>query len=129
MTRVSAVGGRCTLPSLLLLMATLFTGASPVPAGESMSHRSPFDVRFSPDGRRLAVSDATAGLVYCLDVPRGGVEWTARLRGKPRGVAWASPDRILAARPMISGSAPKSCTDKGRSLATVFRRATVERFP
>ncbi|MBM4017978.1 MAG: hypothetical protein FJ288_06550 [Planctomycetes bacterium] len=53
--------------------------------------RSPQEVRFSPDGRFLAVCDGPAGTLTIIDAAAGQVAREVRLDGKPAGVAW-SPD-------------------------------------
>ena len=62
---------------------------------EEKNYRSPLDVAFSPDGKILAVSDRTAGVLYLIDPNTGEINRTAMLRGKPMAVAWSSNDEVV----------------------------------
>ncbi len=53
-------------------------------------YRSPYDVAFAPDGKRLAVSDHTAGSVSVIDVKARSVASTIELRGRPAALAWSA---------------------------------------
>jgi DNA-binding beta-propeller fold protein YncE len=64
-------------------------------AGERQPYRSPFDLVFSPDGERLAVSDRTAGRLYVLDAKVGEVAGEIELHGRPMGVAWEADGRVI----------------------------------
>ncbi|MBE3134101.1 MAG: hypothetical protein IMZ55_11545, partial [Acidobacteria bacterium] len=59
-------------------------GAQPPP------YRSPFDLRFSPNGSTLAVSDRTAGALVLVDVAGKKVAREVALKGEPTGVAWSA---------------------------------------
>jgi DNA-binding beta-propeller fold protein YncE len=58
------------------------------PARDESAYRSPFDLAFSPDGKTLAVSDRTAGVLYLVDTEAGTVRKTVKLQGRPMAVAW-----------------------------------------
>jgi len=62
--------------------------AAPATAGPP---RSPLDLRYSPDGKWLAVSDKTGGVLVIVDVVAGKAVREVPVSGKPTGVAWA-PD-------------------------------------
>jgi len=64
------------------------------PRDESVYH-SPLDLAFSPDGRRLAVSDRTAGALCLIDADAGEIHKTVRLQGKAMAVAWVENGTVL----------------------------------
>jgi len=62
------------------------------------TYHSPYDIGFAPDGRRLAVSDRTAGAVVLIDPVAGRVAQTISLDGPVCGVAFsADGERLYAA--------------------------------
>jgi len=67
---------------------------APGPPRDERAYRSPFDLAFSPDGRLLAVSDRTARCLYVFDARTNDLARTIPLRGRPSGLAWASPDKV-----------------------------------
>jgi YVTN family beta-propeller protein len=66
-------------------------GAWSAEAAAKTTYRSPFDLKYSPDGKYLAVSDRTGGVVVIIDAATGKVSREVALKGEPTGVAWA-PD-------------------------------------
>ena len=60
-------------------------------------YRSPLDLRFSPDGKMLAVSDHTAGVLVLVDVVAGKPAREVALQGKPSGVVWAPDGKVYVA--------------------------------
>ncbi len=58
------------------------------PPRDESAYRSPFDLVFSPEGKTLAVSDRTAGVLYLVDAEAGTVKKTVKLQGRPMAVAW-----------------------------------------
>ncbi len=84
--------------ALSLVLTTPYGGADSTlhaaPA-EKRDYRSPLDAAFSPDGKTLAVSDRTAGVLYLIDPNTGEMNRTATLRGKPMAVAWSSDDAVV----------------------------------
>jgi DNA-binding beta-propeller fold protein YncE/cytochrome c1 len=87
---IGAMGGGLILWAL---MASA-TGATPAFAAASAdrpaAYRSPQEARYSPDGRFLAVSDRTAGIVAIIDAAAGKVAREVAVSGKPTGIAWAA---------------------------------------
>jgi DNA-binding beta-propeller fold protein YncE len=72
------------------------TAAAPAPAPAAAPAaagppRSPLDLHYSPDGKWLAVSDKTGGVLVIVDVIGRKVAREVPVSGKPTGVAW-SPD-------------------------------------
>jgi YVTN family beta-propeller protein len=65
---------------------------------EDAPYHSPYDLAFAPDGRRLAVSDYTAGLVFIIDLKAGVVRRQIPLGGAASGLTWgAGPGGLYAA--------------------------------
>jgi DNA-binding beta-propeller fold protein YncE len=95
MKRLLAVGIGVMGGGLILwaLMASA-KGAAPAFAAASADrpavYRSPQEARYSPDGRFLAVSDRTAGVVAIIDAAAGKVAREVAVSGKPAGIAWAA---------------------------------------
>lgn len=107
----------CTRRVLTAALATLLTvaatgGAAPPPC------RSPFDAAFSPDGKLLAVTDRTAGLLVLLDPLEARVALEAPLEGQPVGLAW-SPD---SARVFVAEYGAGTVAEVTASTGTVARR-------
>jgi DNA-binding beta-propeller fold protein YncE len=86
---------------------------------QEREYRSPFDLAFSPDGRKLAVTDRTAGCLYVLDADSGDLRTTIPLRGRPSGLAWESPERVLVCE-YDAGSVAKIDTETGQVLRRFF---------
>ena len=78
----AAVAGWCVLG--LVAEAT---------AAKATPYRSPYDLKFSPDGKMIAVSDYTAGALVVLETAGAKVTREVALKGQPAGVAWA-PDSV-----------------------------------
>ncbi len=76
---------------LMLLLAASYVPASTV---EKQPYRSPFDLAYSPDGGKLAISDRTAGRLYILDAEAATVAREIVLRGSSMGIAWQADGRI-----------------------------------
>ncbi len=53
-------------------------------------YRSPLDLKYSPDGKTIAVSDRTAGKLVLIDVAAKKVAREVALNGQGTGVAWAA---------------------------------------
>ena len=88
---------------------------APPPPRQESAYRSPFDLAFSPDGRRLAVSDRTAGCLYVLDAQTGDISTTIRLRSRPSSLAWESAERVVVSE-YGDGSVAQVDVQKGRVL-------------
>ena len=75
-----------------------FSAAVPSAAGQQVAgtvYRSPFQLAFSPDGRRLAVSDPTGGSLILLEASTGRVVREIKLGGRPAGVVWSADGRFV----------------------------------
>jgi len=53
-------------------------------------YRSPFDLKYSPDGKTIAVSDRTAAKLVLIDAAAEKVAREVALNGQGTGVAWAA---------------------------------------
>lgn len=71
------------------LAAVLAAPADP-PAAQPNAYRSPYDLAWSPDGKLLAVSDRTAGVLLFVDPAGQRIKQEVPVGGKPGGVAWAT---------------------------------------
>ena len=110
----------CVVGALVLgLLACLTAAQRPAAAEADMPWRSPLDVRFSPDGSLLAVSDPTAARLYLLDVADAAIRAEVPLHGRPRGLVWVADNRLFAAE-YDAGTVAEVDTDAG----TVVRRLT-----
>ncbi|NQT41055.1 MAG: SMP-30/gluconolactonase/LRE family protein [Planctomycetes bacterium] len=58
-------------------------------------YHSPLHPEFSPDGRHLAVTDATAGSLVVMDVATGRVVRTVEIGGRPAGAVWSRDGRSV----------------------------------
>jgi len=63
--------------------------------GAGRSYHSFYDVAFSPNGKLLAASDATAGRVVVLEIPSGKQLSVVGVKGEPRGIAWGADSKKL----------------------------------
>jgi len=84
-------------PSLLigllvftLLIVQISRGESNIIAGSADApvYHSPFDLAYSPDGKYLAVSNATAASLDVIELGKSSVAWQVALNGQPRGLVW-----------------------------------------
>ncbi|HEY3282244.1 MAG TPA: hypothetical protein VGN26_08235, partial [Armatimonadota bacterium] len=81
-------GVRSRRLALGLLSAFVILAASGAPRSEVSRYRSPREVAFSPDGRMLAVTDATAGEVVLVDARTGRATRRAAVSPDSGGLAW-----------------------------------------
>ncbi len=72
--------------------ATMFAAEPPV---ARPVYHSPLHPEFSPDGRLLAVTDATAGSLVLMDVATGRVVRTLEVGGRPADTVWSRDGRSL----------------------------------
>ncbi len=95
--------------AFLMMLSLLATGFPVPPASETAAaerpvYRSPYDLAFSPDGKRLAVSDRTAGRLCLLDVSAGKVAREVPLKGQPTGVAWSADGKTVSVAERDAGT-------------------------
>ena len=101
----------------------MVTGQTTAKTGVA-TYRSPYDVAYSPDGKLLAVSDYTAGTVVIVDAKAGKVARDVPLNGKPTGVAWVSPTRVL-----VSELGAGTVAEVDAASGKVVRRIAVAPWP
>jgi DNA-binding beta-propeller fold protein YncE/mono/diheme cytochrome c family protein len=106
---IEAIQGDCRLKNnrsknaagrryvFILLMQTTVAFPAWLVAAEEGIYRSPFDLAFSPNGKRVAVSDRTAGVLYIIEPSSDRAAKTIALQGKPSGVAWTPNGTIVVA--------------------------------
>lgn len=139
MRRVSAgnvLGAACLVGSVALVLSMALAGSGAARAhrraeaaapeegttpATSPKHRSPAALAFSPDGTRLAVADATAGMLCIVDVGAAKVAAEIELEGSPSGVAWA-PD---GTRVFVSERGAGTVAEVDPATGAVTRRLTV----
>jgi DNA-binding beta-propeller fold protein YncE len=88
-------------------------GVEPVAAAV----RSPLELAFSPDGRRLAVVDRTARALLVLSAADGRVMRQVALRAEPASVAWSADGRRL----FVSQPAARAVVELDAAGAVVRR--------
>jgi DNA-binding beta-propeller fold protein YncE/cytochrome c553 len=81
-----------TLPLALSALAALApAGCAPAGDRDAPAVRSPCELAYAPDGRRLAIGDVTAGELIIVPASDARPSRRVRLGGRPGSVAWA-PD-------------------------------------
>jgi YVTN family beta-propeller protein len=79
---------------LVILCGSVAVAAAALPAPRSV-YRSPFQLAFSTDGARLAVTDPTAKALVLLDVPTRRVIHQFKMPGRPAGVVWSTDGQFV----------------------------------
>lgn len=105
-----ACAGLAILLAALSRQAHLAAGQAPAAGG---AYRSPYDVAWSPDGRTLAVSDHTAGLVVLIDTATGKPRAQAAV-ARPAGLAWLPDSTMVFAADMRSASVVQIAAADGK---------------
>ena len=77
------------------LVATLLATFLHAAAGADV--HSALDTAFAPDGKTLAVTDATTPSVVLVDPVKPAVLRTVKLAGPPSGLAWSADGKNLFA--------------------------------
>jgi DNA-binding beta-propeller fold protein YncE len=108
------------IPMLCLPCLTVVSGASALD-----SYRSPFEAKYSPDGRWLAVSDRTAGKLVVIDPKRVIVAKEISLGGEPTGVTWKPDGRSV----FVSESSAATVAEVDVSRGKITRRFQVGTGP
>ena len=94
-------------------------------AASAADVHSALDTAFSPDGKILAVSDATTPSVVLMDPAKRAILRTVKLAGPPSGLAWSGDGkRLFAAQSGTSGIA-----DIDPTKGTITRHFTTGRYP
>ena len=86
---------------------------------------SALETAFAPDGKILAVTDATSPAVVLIDPANNTVLRTVKLSGAPAGLAWAPDGKHLFA----SETGASSIAEIDPASGAVTRRLTTGRYP
>ena len=86
---------------------------------------SALETAFAPDGKILAVTDATSPAVVLIDPANNTVLRTVKLSGAPAGLAWAPDGKHLFA----SETGASSIAEIDPASGAVSRRLTTGRYP
>lgn len=106
-----AVIGALALPLALLVTAIASNT-------ENAPYRSPQDVAYSPDGKKLAVSDFTAGQIVILDSSSNRILYRVTV-AEPGGLAWTKVSGHLFAAETGSSNVVEVDTVSGRVLRRI----------
>ena len=93
--------------------------------GMAAEVHSPWALRFSPDGRMLATSDATSPGVRLIDPVAREIKATIPLQGRPEGLVWSAEGSRLFASEAGAGSVAEIDAATGK----VTRRFITGRYP
>ena len=86
---------------------------------------SALDTAFAPDGKTLAVTDATAPAVVLIDPATRSILRTVALAGAPAGLAWAADgSRLFAAE-----SGTGNVAELDPATGAITRRLSTDRYP
>jgi mono/diheme cytochrome c family protein len=107
-----------------LLVATVWSAVGAAGAAKTV-YRSPYDIRYSPDGKTLAVSDHTAAAVVLIDPAAAKVVGQIALNGEPAGVAWSADGKRLYVAERQAGTVAEVDPAGGK----VLRRLPVGPWP
>ncbi len=121
-------GKTANIWAILFIPALFAVGIPVVTPGEeenSAPYRSPFQVAFDPEGKRLAVSDHTAGVVVIIDVGSAKVSKEIAVKGKPSGIVW-NPD---GKRLFVSETGASSVAEIDPASGSLIRRLGVDLRP
>jgi YVTN family beta-propeller protein len=83
------------------------------------------DVVFSPDGKTLAVTDATSPALVLIDPTTNKISRSVNLSGPPSGVVWTSDSKRL----FVSESGTHRIAEIDTAKGTVTRRLNTGRYP
>ena len=106
------------------LLASIIATAFINPATAADVH-SALDTAFAPDGKTLAVTDATSPSVVLIDPAKSTIIRTIQLTGAPAGLAWAEDSKSLFAAESGTGN----IAELNPASGTVTRRIATGRYP
>lgn len=101
----------------LLYVLLFFIWAANTNAGAE-GFRSPLDMKYSPDGKTIAVTDFTKGVVYLVDAVKKSVQKEIPGYDRPFGLLWIDQQKIAVSE---YGSHKVSITDvkSGEKIKTI----------
>ncbi|MEI6675924.1 MAG: hypothetical protein WCO57_12185 [Verrucomicrobiota bacterium] len=102
----------------------IFLAAALHPAAAADTH-SALTTAFAPDGKTLAVADATTSSVVLIDPAQRSILRSVKLAGPPGGLAWSGDGRHLFA----SESGTSRIAELDPAKGSITRRFTTGRFP
>jgi len=85
-------------------------------AAGKTTYRSPFDLKYSPEGKYIAVSDLTGGVLVIIDAAAGRASQEVALKGEPTGVAWAADGSKVYVAERNAGTVAEVDPAKGKVL-------------
>ena len=106
------------------MLVALCIAASHSFAADTDTH-SALDTAFAPDGKALAVSDATSPSVVLIDPAKRVITRSMKLAGPPAGLAWAADGKSLFA----SESGTSRIAELNPASGTITRRLSTGRYP
>lgn len=106
--------GRRISPVIVGLAVGLLA-ALPTRSDQALTtYRSPFDAKYSPDGKCLAVSDHTAGKLIIIDPARTKVVREIAVIGEAAGVAWGTGSTSVFVSESSAGSVAEADVVTGK---------------
>lgn len=122
------------IPTKIILVFALALTITPFAyaATTTNPYHSPIDVKFSPDGKTLAVADRTGAQLFLINPQTKSIRQTIPLTGQPMSIAWAPNSKSLyvsqfgastvahidIAKQKIIAQLPTARYPKGLALAT-----------
>jgi len=98
------------------VLALVLVGVVAAGAVAKTVYHSPLDLKYSPEGKFLAVSDRTGGTVAIIDTATGKVAQEVALKGEPTGVAWSADGTKVYVAERGSGTVAEVEAAKGKVL-------------
>jgi YVTN family beta-propeller protein len=98
------------------VLALVLVGVVAAGAAAKTVYHSPLDLKYSPEGKFLAVSDRTGGTVAIIDTATGKVAQEVALKGEPTGVAWSADGTKVYVAERGSGTVAEVEAAKGKVL-------------
>lgn len=119
------------LPTNGHLIACASAALSAALAAATPPPRSPLEVAFSPDGSRVAASDATADALVAIDAATGRIVREVGGLAEPCGVAWSSDGARIYVAERRAGTVAEVETSSGavRRLGVGHRPAGIALAP
>ncbi len=105
-------------------LAAIFTAAFLHSAAGADIH-SALDTAFAPDGKTLAVTDATTPALVLIDPAAPAVLRTIKLTGAPAGLIWAADGKHV----FVAESGAASIAELDPATGAVTRRLSTGRYP
>ena len=98
------------------VLACVLAGVTAAGAAAKTVYHSPLDLKYSPDGKYIAVSDRTGGVAAIIDAAAGKVAREVALNGQPTGVAWAADGTKVYVAERNAGTVAEIDAAKGKVL-------------